>query len=69
VVSKLALNVAFAALHQIKPQGSFGTKEKWRNFEGLNSCRKFSYVALWNKGLTSYKSYKIPIESTIVVRF
>lgn len=31
--------------------------------------RKFSYVSLWNKGLTSYKFYKIPTEWTIVVRF
>lgn len=38
---------------------SFATKEKPRNFEGLKFCRKFVYVTLWNKGLNSYKSYKI----------
>jgi hypothetical protein len=37
-------------------------EEKHRNFEGLNSYRKFSYRNLRNKGLNRTNSFKIPME-------
>lgn len=41
---------------------SFRTKERWRDFEILKCCSKFFDVILWNKRLSSYKSYKISKE-------
>jgi hypothetical protein len=32
----------------------------------LKSYRKFSYVAIWNKGLSSCKYYKIPMELIVI---
>ncbi len=49
--------------------GPFESKELWRNFIGLKSYMKFSYVALWFKGLKFSKSYKIPIEWLVAYRF
>jgi hypothetical protein len=54
---------------EYRDKASFGTKKKWRNFEGLKLYGKIFYVVLWNKGLNCYKSYKIPMELSIVVRF
>jgi hypothetical protein len=43
-------------------EASFGTMEKRRNFEELESYSNFFYVTLWNKELSSYKSYKLSME-------
>jgi hypothetical protein len=50
-------------------EGLIWNKGKVKEFEGLKLYGKFSYVVLWNKGLSCYKSYKIPMELSIVVRF
>jgi hypothetical protein len=45
------------------------SNQKWRNFGGLESNKKISYVVLWNKGLSSSKFYKILMGWHIIVRF
>ena len=52
-----------------KFKGPFESKDLYRNFIGFKSYRKFSYLALWFKGLKLSNSYEIPMKWHIACGF
>jgi hypothetical protein len=53
----------------MKFKGPFGMEEKYGNFGGFKSYRKFSFGSLWNRGLNPMNSLEITMEWTLPCEF
>ncbi len=62
-------SLGFRSKWWFQVNGPFEPKDLCRNFIVFKSYRKFSYLALWFKGLKLFKSYEIPMEWHIACGF